>query len=130
MVGAEPAPSPFDKRRDLLWTPRIRGSGDQLVKWFGDYFEKNPSLRYISDGDPNTVTIPENLPSRLATNLNPASLGNRKLVRYTLAAQGQAGPTGQKTLATTETVARRAVLPTPESAGARGRARRAEILRI
>lgn len=122
MVGAEPAPSPFDKRRDLLWTPRIRGSGDQLVKWFGDYFEKEPSLRYISDGDPAAVTVPNNLPSRLATNLNPASLGKRQLVRYTLAAQGPAGPTGQRTPATTAAV-RRAVLPTPD--GARGRARRA-----
>lgn len=130
MVGAEPAPSPFDKRRDLLWTPRIRGSGDQLVKWFGDYFEKYPSLRYISDGDPATVTIPENLPSRLATNLNPASLGNRKLVRYTLAAQGPAGPTGQRTPGTTETVVRHAVLPTPDGMGTRGRTRRAAILRI
>ncbi|HEX5501747.1 MAG TPA: polysaccharide deacetylase family protein [Thermomicrobiales bacterium] len=124
MVGAEPAPSPFDKRRDLMWTPRIRGSGDQLVKWFGDYFEKYPSLRYISDGDPATVTIPNDLPSRLATNLNPASLGKRQLVRYTLAAQGPAGPTGQRMPATTAAV-RRAVLPTPAGAGARGRARRA-----
>lgn len=89
MVGAEPAPSPFDKRRDLMWTPRIRGSGDQLVKWFGGYFEKNPQLRYISDGNPTTVTIPNQLPSALASNFDPAKLGNRQLIRYNLPTAGR-----------------------------------------
>lgn len=84
MVGAEPAPSPFDKRRDLIWTPRIRASPGQLDAWFGKYFQQRRDLRYISDGNPNTVTIPNHLPPELINQFNPASVGARKLIRYSL----------------------------------------------
>lgn len=84
MVGAEPAPSPYDKRRDLLWTPRIRASAGQLAEWFGGYFQVQPAMRYISDGNPNTVTVPDRLPEKFANQLDPAKVGARTLIRYRL----------------------------------------------
>ncbi len=81
MVGAEPAPSPFDTRRDLMWTPRIRADDDELVKWFGGFFEQQPELRYVSDGDSATVAVPRDLPPALSDKLDAAKLGNRQLVR-------------------------------------------------
>ncbi|MGN6361889.1 MAG: polysaccharide deacetylase family protein [Thermomicrobiales bacterium] len=81
MVGADPAPSPFDKRRDLMWTPRIRGSSDQLGKWFGNFLDKEQGVRYVSDGDPNKVMIPADLPAALRDKFNQAAVGNRQLVR-------------------------------------------------
>ncbi|MFO7941882.1 MAG: xylanase [Bacillota bacterium] len=64
LVGAEPAPSPYSTDFSPLETPRIRASGDQWDLWFGE-FENNPSRRYVSDGDPDTVTIPASLAHKL-----------------------------------------------------------------
>lgn len=67
LVGSGPAPSPFDADFDPLAIPRIRSqpdwsSGDEpdyasgfWLEWFVD----NPERRYISDGDPDTISFPE-----------------------------------------------------------------------
>jgi len=60
MVGASPAPSPTHPSFDPFRTPRIQASDEELGKWFR-YVEENPGLIYVSDGDPDTVTIPEEL---------------------------------------------------------------------
>ena len=58
MAGGNPAPSPAHADFDPFYTPRIQGSDAELRKWFG-YVEDNPSLIYVSDGNPDTVTIPD-----------------------------------------------------------------------
>lgn len=56
-VGANPALSPVVKNFDPMRLPRVMASTVELQKWL-EYFQKNPSQRYISDGDPRTVAIP------------------------------------------------------------------------
>lgn len=56
LVGAEPAPSPFSRHFRPLAIPRIRGSEEELSKWLG-YFQRNPRARFVSDGNPDTITI-------------------------------------------------------------------------
>jgi len=82
LVGAEAAPSPFDRRRDLFFTPRIRATDAELGKWFGAYLDRYPAVRYVSDGDPATVTIPATLTPALRDKFDSTRLGGRRLVRY------------------------------------------------
>lgn len=70
LVGSNPAPSPFHAEFDGHAIPRIRslppGSWDAddpegLMTsgyWF-DVFEQDPDRRYVSDGDPDTISFPE-----------------------------------------------------------------------
>jgi len=58
LVGAEPAPVPVDVAYRSLRLPRIQATQPELDKWFG-YFEKHPEERFISDGDPDVITVPE-----------------------------------------------------------------------
>lgn len=60
LVGANPARSPFDRQFNPLRLPRVRADGTELYRWL-EYFRNNPEERYISDGDPDSVTIPESL---------------------------------------------------------------------
>lgn len=65
LVGAGPSPSPFSATFDPLAIPRIRSwSWDGGEPNFGsdywlDWFEDNPERRYISDGDPDRVSFPQ-----------------------------------------------------------------------
>jgi hypothetical protein len=64
LVGANPAPSPYSKAFDPVAIPRIRSS---WAGWKGDadfgfaywmqQLEQNPRSRYVSDGDPKTITV-------------------------------------------------------------------------
>ena len=49
--------SPFGRAFDPLRLPRIQAVESDLASWLG-YFEKSPQERFVSDGDPATVTIP------------------------------------------------------------------------
>ena len=62
-VGWNPAYSPYDSRFDFESIPRIRAS-EMKVDNVGmynyiDYFDNNPGERFISDGFPEIITIPE-----------------------------------------------------------------------
>ena len=62
-VGSNPAPSPVNVKFDPIRLPRVRASemeteGVGMYDWL-QYFEKKPEKRYISDGNPDTVAIPE-----------------------------------------------------------------------
>jgi hypothetical protein len=62
LVGAEPAPSPFTRAFDPAGIPRIRSTPDRSVDngsadWL-DRLRSNPDLRYVSDGDPERITVP------------------------------------------------------------------------
>ena len=54
-----PAPSPATRKFNPFRIPRIEPieDGDGLTHWL-DFLKSHPKLRYISDGDPNTVTLP------------------------------------------------------------------------
>jgi peptidoglycan/xylan/chitin deacetylase (PgdA/CDA1 family) len=56
-VAGGPAPSPFSKRFDPLRLPRIQALSSELSRWL-DHFDRNPHDRFISDGDPGSVTVP------------------------------------------------------------------------
>jgi peptidoglycan/xylan/chitin deacetylase (PgdA/CDA1 family) len=57
MVGGGAAPSPFSARFDPYRLPRIQAVGSALDDWLA-YFARHPDQRFVSDGAPDTVTIP------------------------------------------------------------------------
>ncbi|AXI76395.1 polysaccharide deacetylase family protein [Peterkaempfera bronchialis] len=72
LVGANPSVSPFAASFDASAIPRIRSEGAHgeeaeygSTAWL-DKLAKNPSGRYTSDGDPNTIAFPKSEESRLA----------------------------------------------------------------
>ena len=81
MVGANPSPSPVDKDFDPYWIPRIRGSRDQIDKWFA-FVEENPGIMYVSDGNPDTITVPKDLALSLIGKLDESKLYGKTLIRY------------------------------------------------
>jgi hypothetical protein len=71
LVGANPAPSPYSSKFDPANIPRIKTSPAKGVKDFGstywlDLLDQQPGLRYVSDGDPATITFPASEQSDLA----------------------------------------------------------------
>jgi hypothetical protein len=64
LSGAEPAPSPFSTRWNPREIPRIvtnphwRGARDSTWGMWLDTLERNPGLRYVSDGNPKTISFP------------------------------------------------------------------------
>jgi len=59
-INPVPCASPFSTKFQALHIPRIRGSENYLSDAV-QAFKKNPGLRYISDGDPTTVSAPAEL---------------------------------------------------------------------
>jgi len=66
LVGANPAPSPFASAFDRSSIPRIRtshagwsGEADYTFAYWMREFERNPSARYVSDGDSATFAVPK-----------------------------------------------------------------------
>lgn len=77
-VGANPALSPNAQGFDPYRLPRVQASTIELAKWL-EYFRKNPHERYISDGDPLQISLPESKKDILASD----SLGEKKVFIYT-----------------------------------------------
>ncbi|MGN9839366.1 polysaccharide deacetylase family protein [Nonomuraea sp. H19] len=67
LAGAEPSPSPFAKKFDRGAIQRIQSNGTkgECRKWCSQYWlewlRKHPGHRYVSDGDPGRISIPEEL---------------------------------------------------------------------
>jgi len=57
MVAGGAAPSPYAKTFDPHRVPRIQAVQHDLDQWMG-YFDQHPEERYVSDGDPATITVP------------------------------------------------------------------------
>jgi Polysaccharide deacetylase len=68
MVAGGPAPSPFSRAFDPVRLPRIQAVERDLAYWL-NYFDKNPHERFVSDGDPNSVTVPAASRDRLRAEL-------------------------------------------------------------
>jgi hypothetical protein len=84
LVGAYPSPSPVDYNFNPMRMPRVQAlalsldSGRCGSEAWLQYFRENPERRYISDGDPQTVTVPKHMQPRV----NGAALGDKKLRVY------------------------------------------------
>jgi peptidoglycan/xylan/chitin deacetylase (PgdA/CDA1 family) len=72
LVGAEPAPSPFSAAFKPGAVPRIRTSPADArdphmgsTYWLDD-LKENPGRRYVSDGDPKTISFPKDRAGDLA----------------------------------------------------------------
>ncbi|MEW6625041.1 MAG: polysaccharide deacetylase family protein [Bacillota bacterium] len=77
LVGANPALAPIAKGYNPLRIPRIRGDEENITKWL-NYFEENPHLRYVSDGNPERITIPEDMADRV----RPEVLEDERIYLY------------------------------------------------
>jgi peptidoglycan/xylan/chitin deacetylase (PgdA/CDA1 family) len=74
LVGSDPVYSLYDQRLDLMALPRVQAIESEFERWM-DYMDE---ARYVSDGDPETVVVPENLVS----NLNQAAIKGKSLRLY------------------------------------------------
>ncbi|MBA2288991.1 MAG: polysaccharide deacetylase family protein [Chloroflexia bacterium] len=92
MVGSEPAPSPSSATWDKVWIPRIQAFDDELARWL-PMFENGGVILYTSDGNPDTVMIPDPLPTWLDGTLDPdlIAASGKTLVQYD---PGTGEPTG------------------------------------
>jgi peptidoglycan/xylan/chitin deacetylase (PgdA/CDA1 family) len=82
LVGANPAKPSFHKDTNMAKIPRIRASemdteGVGLYDWL-DYFDRHPEERYISDGDPNTISFPKEMEEHLDTD----RIGDKAIQSY------------------------------------------------
>ena len=68
MVAGGAAPSPFTKAFDPARLPRIQALERDVNYWL-TYFDKNPGERFVSDGEPTTVTVPASRREKLRTDL-------------------------------------------------------------
>jgi len=77
LVGSGPIKSPVVKGYDPTGLPRIQVFQEEFDKWL-NYFDANPDKRYISDGDPDTISIP----SSERDKIDESRLGDKKLNIY------------------------------------------------
>lgn len=73
-VTGGPNPSPFDTRFDPHSIKRLIVAPNALERQLEAY-ERNPSRRYVSDGDPSAVSVPRDAQDRLDRN----RLGGRQI---------------------------------------------------
>lgn len=79
LVGSGPAVSPFHAEFDPMAIPRIRSQpdwseGDEIDFGSGYWLhvlEQDPERRYVSDGDPDTIAIPEDRRDEVADDVDP-----------------------------------------------------------
>jgi peptidoglycan/xylan/chitin deacetylase (PgdA/CDA1 family) len=76
LVGANPAPSPVSPKFKPMHLPRIQATeGVMGITYWLDDLQRHPGRRYVSDGDPNTITVPRSQQSAVdKAKLNGASL--------------------------------------------------------
>jgi peptidoglycan/xylan/chitin deacetylase (PgdA/CDA1 family) len=92
MVGAEPSPSPSSAAWDHIWIPRIQAFDASFAVWLPE-FESGGAILYTSDGNPDTVTVPDPLPGSLDGALDPdlIAASGKTLIQYD---PGTGEPTG------------------------------------
>lgn len=82
LVGSNPMYPEYHYRNPGKVLPRVQvmdydpedGSGASCSDYWLRYFDKHPELRYISDGDPNTICAPSYMNSRLLQNKLPSGV--------------------------------------------------------
>jgi peptidoglycan/xylan/chitin deacetylase (PgdA/CDA1 family) len=63
-VAGGPAPSPFAQGFEPHHLPRIQAVDSELDYWLA-YFDRHPEERYVSDGDPATITVAQGTAGRV-----------------------------------------------------------------
>jgi peptidoglycan/xylan/chitin deacetylase (PgdA/CDA1 family) len=81
MVGAEPGVSPVHASFNPMWIPRIRADDEELGKWFS-FVQANPGIMYVSDGNPDTIAIPNDIHPWLVGTLDEAKAEGKTIIRY------------------------------------------------
>ncbi len=90
MVGDAPTESPVSTEYDPVFIARIQAFDEDLGidgrgsgYWFS-VFENDPEFLYVSDGDPNTITVPEELPASMVGTLDTDKIeaDGKELVQY------------------------------------------------
>lgn len=101
MVGSEPAASPVSINTEWtpVETPRIQAfdgtygenKDPGLTKQWLPIFEQSPDILYTSDGDPNTITVPNELPPALDGTFDEARAerDGKQVIRYGLPLAGE-----------------------------------------
>lgn len=76
LVGANPAPAPISKRFNPMRLPRVQAlEGPSGSTFWLDRIKSGEMGRYVSDGDPDTTTIPSSLEKKCdQSHLNGAKL--------------------------------------------------------
>jgi len=76
LVGSNPAPSPVSRKFDPMRLPRIQAiAGAFGLDYWLNWLKEHPEKRYVSDGDPATVTVPRALQQEVdAARLQGATL--------------------------------------------------------
>lgn len=69
---------PWHVRFEAYNMPRVRGSEGELqdLWWFFDNYEKYPMKRYVSDGNPETMVIPNGLKDQINQSFNQINFIN------------------------------------------------------
>jgi peptidoglycan/xylan/chitin deacetylase (PgdA/CDA1 family) len=83
MVGADPAPSPSSTLWDPIYIPRIQAFEEELARWL-PRMESGEVVLYTSDGNPDTITVPDPLPPLLQSEFDPdlVAKSNKTLIQY------------------------------------------------
>ncbi|HUG13607.1 MAG TPA: polysaccharide deacetylase family protein [Thermomicrobiales bacterium] len=81
LIGSNPTESPISKEYDPYWIARIQAYDEELARW-QEIIADSPGILFVSDGNPRTVTVPNDLHPWLVDTLNESAVGNRELIRY------------------------------------------------
>lgn len=83
LVGAHPANPPSHVDYDKLWIPRIQMFDETVEFWFG-MFERGEVILYTSDGNPDTIAVPNPLHPSLDGKLNTEALvsAGKQVISY------------------------------------------------
>lgn len=81
LVGSEPMYSPLSVKHKPMLIPRVQAIDSEFARHF-PFLNKTKGWRYVSDGDPDRFSVPEDLPSGLAGTLAPHYAQDPRLIRY------------------------------------------------
>ena len=76
MVAGGAAPSPFSRAFDPVRLPRIQAVETELASWLR-HFAQRPQERFVSDGDPDAITVPAGSQDKVRSNLRNVRVAAR-----------------------------------------------------
>lgn len=88
MVGSNPSPAPVSSEWDSMWIPRIQmcDCTEQGGYGWDDMWKQavtdNPAILYVSDGDPDTITVPNTLDPSLDGTFDESKAADKQIIRY------------------------------------------------
>jgi peptidoglycan/xylan/chitin deacetylase (PgdA/CDA1 family) len=88
MVGSEPAFSPASSEWDSMWIYRIQMCDCGDVGGFGwddywrDVVSSDPGMIYVSDGNPDTITVPESVNTGIYGDISDDADAAKEIIRY------------------------------------------------